>query len=302
MITLKQLRYFWHLSQTQHFGQAAEAAAISQPALSMQIRDMETTLGLTLVERSSKTCALTPEGKVVARRAAEILSQIKDLEDYAQQAQNAYGGAIHLGIIPSLAPYMLPSILPAIADELPDLELRLRETMTDTLVEELKNSELDAVILALPIDDPELEQRPLFIDRFLLATQNAPDLDERRRIKPIALDFDRMLLLEEGHCLRAQTLDFCGNWSPKFGDGLGATSLATIMQMVANGYGVTILPEICIPAEVNDERVALLRFEEPQPSRQVGLIWRKSSPRAALFEQLQRIIRSKYDEKILDEN
>lgn len=294
MITFKQLLYFQHLAKTLHFGQAAEAASISQPALSMQIRELEDAMGLPLLERTSKACRLTAHGEAVLARANDILGRLNDLEAYAAHARADKSGSIRLGVIPSLAPYMLPQILPDIALALPDLQVRLRETMTDTLIEELKRSDLDAIIAALPLNEPDLEERPLFIDRFLLATQNSPDLDERQRVQSHDIDFNRMLLLEEGHCLRDQTLDYCGNYSLKYGDGLGATSLATIMQMVANGYGVTILPEICVSAEVNDDRVALLRFEDPQPMRQIGLIWRKSSPRTSLFEELETIIRNRY--------
>lgn len=290
MLTLRQLRYFDALARHQHFGRAAEDVAISQPALSMQIKEMEADLGIALVERQANAIRLTREGREVARRALQILSAVRDLEDYGRHAGRVLGGPLRLGIIPSIAPYLLPRVLPKLIERYPDLDLRIRETLTDTLVAELRHGELDVILAALPIDDGELESQPLFADRFLLATRATPELDERQRVDASSIDGDSLLLLEEGHCLRDQALNYCQGVRPSAHSTFGATSLSTVMQMVAAGYGVTLLPEICASVEVRDERVALLRFKDPQPERTVGLAWRRSSPRKHDFATLGQCI------------
>ncbi len=287
MISLRQLRYLEALATHLHFRKAAEAVAVSQPALSMQIRELEEELGLTLVERRSNGIQLTPEGEEIVRRGRRILADVRDLTDYAHHSAQPLNGPLRLGIIPSIAPYLLPSVLPALQKAHPDLSLVLRETLTATLIEELQAGDLDAVIAALPIDEPALETAPLFEDRFLLAVKNDPALDERRRVSIDDIRPEELLLLEEGHCLRDQALTFCHLMTTGAPIALGATSLGTVLQMVAAGYGVTLLPELCIDVEVRDARVALLRFEDPQPSRTVGLIWRTTSPRSNDFRALR---------------
>lgn len=294
MITIKQLRYFNALARHRHFGKAAKACAISQPALSMQIRDLESHLGVGLVERRPNDICLTGEGEEVARRAGTILAEVRDLIDYGHHAAGVLNGPLRLGIIPSIAPYLLPRMLARLNTAYPDLDLKLRETLTATLMEELQRGELDAVIAALPVDTAETQTLALFEDRFLLATIARADLDERERVEPAAITNENLMLLEEGHCLRDQALTYCANLpgggrTGKLSD-FGATSLTTVMQMVAAGYGVTLLPEMCTDVEVRDERIALLRFTDPQPSRTIGLIWRKTSPRKEDFAALGRLI------------
>lgn len=294
MITIKQLRYFDALARHCHFGKAAEACAVSQPALSMQIRDMENNLGVGLVERRPNEIRLTSEGEEVARRASSILAEARDLMDYGRHVASVLTGTLRLGIIPSIAPYLLPQVLAKLNATYPDLKLKLRETLTDTLLEELSRGDLDAVIAALPVHGTEMETLSLFEDRFLLATQAAPNLDERARVAPADIANENLMLLEEGHCLRDQALNYCtnvqgANQTGRVSD-FGATSLTTVMQMVAAGYGVTLLPEMCTEVEVRDERVALLRFTEPQPARTVGLIWRKTAPRKEDFAALGILI------------
>lgn len=278
MLTFKQLRYFVAVQQHLHFGNAAEEVCVSQPALSMQIRDLEKELGLSLVERNARSIRLTPSGEEIAKRASHILRQMQDLKDYAEHASLPLSGKIRLGIIPSLAPYILPRLLPALTEQYPDLQLELRETLTASLVSELKHGSLDAILAALPIEEPDLEEEPIFEDHFLLAVSSSRKIDERKRMGATDLRGENLLLLEEGHCLRDQTLSFCGSISQNQSANLGATSIATVLHMVAAGYGVTVLPEICADTEIADERITLLRFAEPQPSRRIGLIWRKTSP------------------------
>lgn len=290
MISLRQLRYLDALATHAHFRRAAEAVSVSQPALSMQIKELEGELGLVLVERRSGSVRLTPEGEEVVRRARRILSDVRDLSDYARHRGQPLSGPLRLGIIPSIAPYLLPRILPVLQDRHPDLRLTLRETLTDQLLQELDDGDLDAVIIALPVDRPDLVALPLFQDRFLLAVHNRPDLDERRRVSIEEIRQHDLLLLEEGHCLRDQALNYCQAVVGGRRSAFGATSLATVMQMVAAGYGVTLLPEICTDVEVRDERVALLRFADPQPKRMVGLVWRRASPRRQDFETLRQTL------------
>ncbi|MDJ0931471.1 hydrogen peroxide-inducible genes activator [Breoghania sp.] len=290
MITLKQLRYFDALARHHHFGKAARACAVTQPALSMQIHELEASLEITLVERRPSEVRLTREGREVARRGAVILSEAHDLMDCGRHTASVLNGSLRLGIIPSLAPYLLPRVLPILEREYPDLDLRLRETLTETLVDELVRGDLDVVLMALPAGHADVECEPLFNDRFLLATKSTPDLDERCRVAPEDVAADKLMLLEEGHCLRDQALTYCSPLGMGHFSNFGATSLTTVMQMVAAGYGVTLLPEICTDVEVRDERIALLRFTEPQPARTIGLAWRKTSPRKHDFEALAHLI------------
>ncbi|WP_417669996.1 LysR substrate-binding domain-containing protein [Roseibium sp.] len=292
MISLRQLRYLEALATHLHFRRAADAVAVSQPALSMQIKELEAELGVKLVERQPNSVRLTREGEEIVTRARKILTDVRDLMDYAQQMSSPLAGPLRLGIIPSIAPYLLPRILPALTKSHPDLKLTIRETLTEPMTRELLAGDLDAMIIALPVHDPALSSEALFTDRFLLARQSCPDVDRQKRIKASELDTENMLLLEEGHCLRDQALNYCQNLPAPGKNTLGATSLATVMQMVAAGYGVTLLPEICAGVEVRDERVLLQRFADPQPARTVGLVWRKSSPRKQDFEALLETLRS----------
>ncbi len=288
MITLKQLRYLSALSHHRHFGKAAEACAITQPALSMQIRELEAELGVSLVERRPGDVTLTDIGAEVAQRAERVLASTRDLADFALHRGRLLTGRMQLGVIPSIAPYVLPKILPVLQRRYPDLRVELRETQTLVLLEELNRGALDVVLLALPADDAEIETVRLFDDPFLLAVPATDGRSETARVGVDDIDMQRLLLLEEGHCLRDQALAFCS--SSRRDISLGATSLATVMQMVANGYGITLLPRVAVDVELRDERVKLLRFAEPTPGRTVGLAWRRTSPRKADFVALGRLI------------
>jgi LysR family hydrogen peroxide-inducible transcriptional activator len=290
MLTLRQLRYLSALAQYRHFGRAAEACAVTQPALSMQIRDLEKELGVELVERRSGEAALTQVGTEVARRAERVLAAARDLADFARHRSRLLSGRLRLGIIPTLAPYVLPKVLPDLQASYPDLIVELRETQTKVLLEELAGGGLDAVMLALPLPDAEIESIRLFDDAFLLAVPASDPLPRDARVNPREIDQQRLILLEEGHCLRDQALAYCATARHEMPLSLGATSLATVMQMVANGYGVTLVPEVAIDVEVRDERVKLLRFTSPEPGRTVGLAWRRTSPRKADFFALGALV------------
>jgi LysR family transcriptional regulator, hydrogen peroxide-inducible genes activator len=289
MITLKQLRYLSALAEHRHFGRAAAACSITQPALSMQIRELEKELAAQLVERRPGEVVLTEIGHEVVARSGQLLASARDLVDFARHGRAVLSGELSLGVIPTLAPYVLPRVLPKLQERYPELQVELRETQTDVLVDELTRGHLDVIMLALPVTESDLETVPLFDDPFLLAVPAGDARPRTARITSRDIDRDRLILLEEGHCLRDQALAFCANNRRGGSMGLGATSLATVMQMVANGYGVTLVPQVAIDVEVRDDRVKLLRFASPQPGRTIGLAWRRTSPRKSDFVALGEI-------------
>jgi LysR family hydrogen peroxide-inducible transcriptional activator len=292
MITLRQLRYLSALAKYGHFGRAAEVCSVSQPALSMQIRDLERTLGVAVVERRPGEVLLTDAGREIASRGEDILTASRDLVDFARHRSGLLTGRLTLGVIPSLAPYLLPRILPTLQTRFPELRLELRETQTRQLVEDIKSGALDAAMLALPVDEPGLDTMTLFEDLFLLAVPASDPRRESARVAAEDIDQDRLILLEDGHCLRDQAPAFCataagGRTAGGGGTAFGASSLNTVMQMVAGGYGVTLIPQIA--ADV--ERVKFLRLENPEPGRSIGLAFRRTSPRKADFVALGETVK-----------
>ncbi|MFW2586936.1 hydrogen peroxide-inducible genes activator [Sagittula sp. SSi028] len=283
-VTLKQLRYFEALAQHGHFGQAANACAISQPALSVQIRDLELELGQPLVERGARQVRLTAFGENVLQRASAILRQTEELGDFSRSASGSMMDRLRLGIIPTIAPYLLPRLIGNLAAEFPGLEVSVRETVTPRLIEELHASRIDAALVALPVSEPGLTEMPLFDESFVLVRHQS----EANRPVPDgeALAQMRLLLLEEGHCFRDAALSFCQIGSAMPRDGLDGSSLTTLVQMVGVGLGVTLIPEMAVAVETQSAPVAVTRFEAPQPSRSIGFVWRKASP---LAEQFARI-------------
>jgi LysR family transcriptional regulator, hydrogen peroxide-inducible genes activator len=297
MITLRQLRYLSALAKHGHFGRAAEACAVTQPALSMQIRDLERTLGVAVVERRPGDVMLTDVGREIARRAEDVLTASRDLVDFARHRSGLLTGRLTLGVIPSLAPYLLPRILPLLQTRFPDLQLELRETQTRQLVEDIKSGALDAAMLALPVAEPDIDTIALFEDLFLLAVPASDPRKESARVAAADIDQSRLILLEDGHCLRDQALAFCTTAARTstagrgMGTVFGASSLNTVMQMVAGGYGVTLIPQIAADIERRDERVKFLRLENPQPGRSIGLVFRRTSPRKADFAALGEVVK-----------
>lgn len=296
MVTLRQLRYLSALAKHGHFGRAAEACSVTQPALSMQIRDLERTLGVAVVERRPGDVMLTDVGREIARRGEEVLTASRDLVDFARHRSGPLTGRLMLGVIPSLAPYLLPRILPTLQNSFPELRLELRETQTRQLVEEIKSGALDAALLALPLGEPDIDTLPLFDDLFLLAVPANDPRSASRRVAIGDIDQSRLILLEDGHCLRDQALALCattarGRGASAGGTAFGASSLTTVMQMVAGGYGVTLIPQIAADVERRDERVKFLRLENPQPGRSIGLAFRRTSPRQADFGALADVVK-----------
>jgi LysR family transcriptional regulator, hydrogen peroxide-inducible genes activator len=300
MITLRQLRYLAALAKHGHFGRAAEACSVTQPALSMQIRDLERTLGVAVVERRPGDVMLTDVGREIARRGEDILAASRDLVDFARHRSGLLTGRLTLGVIPSLAPYLLPRILPTLQSRFPELRLELLETQTKQLVEDIKSGALDVAMLALPLGEPDIETTALFEDLFLLAVPSDDPRPESKCVAAADIDQSRLILLEDGHCLRDQALAFCATAArdraaAAGGTAFGASSLNTVMQMVAGGYGVTLIPQIAADVERRDQRVKFLRLENPQPGRSIGMAFRRTSPRKADFAALGDVVKQSLD-------
>ncbi|WP_223422528.1 hydrogen peroxide-inducible genes activator [Tateyamaria pelophila] len=289
-ITLKQLRYFEALAREAHFGRAADACAISQPALSVQIKELEISLGLALFERGPRHVRLTAFGEEFGQRAQTILRAVDELGDLARAATAGLGGRLRIGIIPTIAPYLLPRLIADLARRHPDLDIHIRETVTSRLIAELQAGKIDTAILALPISDPSLTEIDLFTEDLVLirpiGDRDLPAPDQA------ALRDMRLLLLEEGHCFRDQTLSFCNLGGSRPREGLDGTSLSTLVQMVGAGIGVTLIPEMAIDVETKAAPVHIARFQKPRPTRTVGMVWRKSNPLADQLTQLSGIVRA----------
>lgn len=286
--TIKQLRYFEALARHGHFGRAAEACAISQPALSVQIKELETSLGATLFERGARQVHLTGFGEEFAARVREILRAVDDLADLARAAQERMVGRLRIGVIPTIAPYLLPKIVADLSAQFSGLDIHVRETLTPKLIEELSEGRLDTAIVALPVSDPSFTEVPLFTETFLLVR---PKADDHRPVpSKDALCEMRLLLLEEGHCLRDQALSFCDLPSGQPREGLDGSSLSTLVQMVGVGIGVTLIPEMAVGVETRSAPVSVARFKRPQPKRTVGMIWRKTSPLARQLRHISKIV------------
>ncbi|CUH84485.1 hydrogen peroxide-inducible genes activator [Thalassovita mediterranea] len=283
-ITLRQLRYFEAVARLSHFGQAAEACAVSQPALSVQIKELEETIGAKLFERGARQVRLTRMGEEFAGRVQHILRSVDELGDLARAGRDRLVGRLRIGVIPTIAPYLLPSVVEVLARDHPDIDLRLRETITPRLIDELKEGSLDIAIVALPISEPAFKEVPLFEEEFVLvrpqrdADQPVPGPDRLREM--------RLLLLEEGHCFRDQALSFCAINRSAPRELLDGSSLSTLVQMVGAGIGVTLIPDMAVAVETRSANVAVAHFPDPAPKRQIGMVWRKSNPLTKELEQV----------------
>jgi LysR family transcriptional regulator, hydrogen peroxide-inducible genes activator len=286
--TLKQLRYFDALSRHCHFGRAAEACAISQPALSMQIKELEQFLGGVLLERGARQIRLTKFGEEVAQRVRDILRSVDELGDFARASRDRLVGRLRVGMIPTIAPYLLPTVIGNLTRLHPELDIHVRETLTPKLIQELAEGRLDTAIVALPVSEPSLTEVALFAENFLLVR---PGKDEGTPVPTSkALREMRLLLLEEGHCFRDQALSFCNMQSPPPREVLDASSLSTLVQMVSAGIGVTLIPEMAVAVETRSASVSVARFKNPQPSRTIGMVWRKTNPLAGQLLQISEVI------------
>jgi LysR family hydrogen peroxide-inducible transcriptional activator len=283
-VSLRQLHYFDALATHSHFGRAAAACAISQPALSMQIKELEDALGAVLIERGARQVRLTKFGEDAAARVRGILRSIDELGDFARASRDRLAGRLRIGMIPTIAPYLLPTVIGTLTQMHPELDIHVREALTSKLIQELAEGRLDTAIVALPVSEPSLTEVALFSENFLLVRPG------ERAGTPVpsskSLREMRLLLLEEGHCFRDQALSFCNTQSALPREVLDASSLSTLVQMVSAGMGVTLIPEMAVPVETRSAAVSVARFKKPQPSRTIGMIWRKTSP---LKEQLLQI-------------
>ena len=292
-VTLRQLRYFNALARHGHFGRAAEACAISQPALSMQIKELEGALGGVLLERSPRQVALTTFGEEAAPRVRDILRLVDELEDLARASRDRLAGRLRIGMIPTVAPYLLPEVIGNLTRMHPELDIHVRETLTPKLIEELADGRLDTAIVALPVSEPSLVEVALFSEHFLLVR---PGEDEGKPVPSSkVLRTMRLLLLEEGHCFRDQALSFCNMQSSPPREVLDASSLSTLVQMVSAGIGVTLIPEMAVAVEARSASVSVARFKNPQPSRTIGMVWRKTSPLARQLLQFSEVVRLSAD-------
>lgn len=287
-LTLKQLRYFDALAHHGHFGRAAEASAITQPALSMQIKELEDALGGVLFERGARQVRLTALGESAAQRVGNILRSVDELGDFARASLDRLVGRLRIGMIPTIAPYLLPTFMGNIMRLYPELDIHIRETQTKKLIQELVEGRLDTAIVALPVSEPSLTEVALFAENFLLVR---PGKDEGTPVPSSDKLRDmRLLLLEEGHCFRDQALTFCNMQLSQPREVLAASSLSTLVQMVNAGIGVTLIPEMAMAVETRSVSVSVARFKYPQPSRTIGMIWRNTSPLARQFKQISDVV------------
>ena len=285
-ITLKQLRYLVAVADERHFGRAAAACNISQPSLSAQIQTLEEVLGVKAFERTKRRVMLTPTGETLVARARRVLSEAEAFVALARQSAPPLTGPFRLGAIPTLAPYLLPRVMPGLRAAFPDLRLYLREDLTDHLLDRLDRGVLDAVLIALPAGRPELSERPLYDEPFLLATPPDHALAGREPVRRSDLAGHQLLLLEDGHCLRDQALEFCSLAGDMEEERFGASSLETLREMVAGRIGITLIPELFAASSGSDSAIALMRFADPPPCRRIGLAWRRSSARETDIAQL----------------
>lgn len=287
--TLKQLRYFEALAKHGHFGRAADYCAISQPALSMQIKELEDALGSPLFERNAREVRLTGFGEEFSLRVRDILRSVDELGEMVLSARGRLAGRLRIGVIPTIAPYLLPKLIRDLNDRYPGVDLHVRETQTANLLSDLHEGRLDTAILALPISDPALHELTLFDEEFVLVR---PHADAGKPVPdPERLSEMRLLLLEEGHCFRDQALSLC-NIQPSVPKELfDGSSLTTLVQMVGAGLGVTLIPEMSVPLETRFAEVSVDRFPTATPARTIGMIWRKSSPLAPHLADMADVVR-----------
>ena len=285
-MNLRDLRYLVALADHRHFGKAADASFVSQPTLSTQIRKLEEELGVTLVERTPRRVLLTDIGAEIAERARSVIHDVDQIKAIARRTMDPESGTLRLGLFPTLGPYLLPHAMPLLRQRFPKLELLLVEEKTPQLLRLLHEGKLDAALLALPVNDEQLHTEFLFEEPFVLAVPRGHALAGRQTMKPAELAENRLLLLEDGHCLREQALDVCHLAGAGERD-FRATSLETLRQMVAAGTGITLLPVLSVqPPVPPSPDIALLRFRGDVPSRRIALVWRKSSAMAGFLRRV----------------
>ena len=291
--TLKQLQYLVALHEHGHFGRAAEASFVSQSTLSAGIRELESLLGVTLVERSRRVVRFTALGNQVVDKAHRILREAEELADLVQAAGKPLAGQLRMSVIPTIAPFLLPRFLPRLRKERPDLELFLREETSHDAVESLQHGRVDCVLLALPFATGEVEMAHIADDELYVAFPENDPRDPPESVPPSMIDDGRLLLLEDGHCLKDHALAACARPELRGSTTMIGTSLHTLVQMVDNGLGLTMLPKMAVDAGIlNGTRVVARPLKSKSATREIALIWRKNSPRRDDFELLAEELRA----------
>jgi len=285
--TIKQLRYLCAVVEHGHFGRAARACHVSQSTLSAGILELEEVLGVSLIERNNRSLVLTGLGEDVVTRARSMLRDVEDLVDLCQASADPLSGRLRLGVIPTIAPFLLPGLLKALRKDYPSFTPFIREDLTKALIEALHRGELDILLLALPFAAERVETMRLFDDDFLLASPPDHALANRNALATDDLQDQELLLLEDGHCLRDHALEACKLRGTDFRVPYQATSLTTVVQMVASGIGVTLLPKMAVDAgALVPAEVCVTPFSQADVSRDIGLMWRRKTPRRAEFHLL----------------
>ena len=292
-MNLRALQYFVKLADLRHFSNAANACFVSQPTLSTQIRKLEDELGVQLVERAPKNIMLTPVGAEVAERARLVLRDIEQIRAAARSVGDPANGKLRLGLFPTLAPYLLPHVVPVIRKSYPELSLHLAEEKTEDILRMLHQGELDAALLALPINEEGLEMEVLFKEPFVLAIPNDHPLCDRKEISLTDLNGNELLLLDEGHCLREHALDVCALAGANERVDFHATSMETLRQMVAAEVGITLMPLLAVkPPIAATPNVVIRRFAEPAPSRTIAMVWRSSSALSGFLREFAQSLKA----------
>ena len=289
--TLRQLEYFLGIVDHGSFRAAAEASFVTQPALSSQIQQLEKTLGVTLFERAGRSVHLSAAGERLLPRARATVADALDLVAEAQAQKEPLTGPLRLGVIPTIAPYLLPRLAPEAHRRYPELRLMLREGQTHELVEQLHEHKLDLLLLALDVDTGGAEEHFLFDDPFVLAVPEDHPFAKRKSVKKREIDQLELLLLEDGHCLRDHAFAACSLDPSKEMDDFRATSMNTLVHMVANGIGATLLPGMAVTGELRKlEGMRILPFSDSHPGRRIGLAWRRSTPRKEEFHLMAELL------------
>ncbi len=289
--SLRQLRYLLALAEHLNFTRAAEATFVSQSTLSTGLKELESTLGVQLVERDKQTVALPAVGEEVLARARQVLAAAEDLSDFASDASRPMQGQLRLGVIPTIAPFVLPTVMPALREKFSQLQLALREDLTAHLLERLRNRQLDFALIALPYETDDLRVQPLYKDKFWLVGREKDPAIAGKGIQLSSAWTERLLLLEEGHCLRDHALQACRTAEVASVDGMEATSLLTLVQMVASGMGVALLPEMAIQSGLLQNLSLKARpLAPPAPERVIALVTRATSAHMAEFEAIAKVM------------
>ena len=297
--TLKQLQYLVALKDQGHFGRAAETCSVTQSTLSAGIRELETLIGVTLVERTRRVVRFTPLGDQIVAKARRILREAEELGDMARAAGRPLSGEMRMSVIPTISPFLLPRVLPRLRDDYPDLKLYLREEPSAQACEALHSGRADCVLLALPYACGDVTTEPLFDDRLFLAFPTGELPDSVQPVSPLEIDETRLLMLEDGHCLKDHVLAACNRPELRAEATMMGTSLHTIVQMVDNGLGLTMLPEIALTAGILDHtRITARPLGGDNPKRTIALAWRRASPREKDFRLLAEILSSVRDRPI----